>query len=169
MMGELAVRRGPRRWSPVWLALLALAATGEVQAMGKMCMFSAVQGVVTEHGKPVPGAVIKRSFFWHWKSERGSDQTVTDAQGHFELPAIWRSSLFGSLLPHEPVVEQQISIEYGGKSYVAWSFMKGSYQEDDEIFGRSIELRCPLESEPIKHRLKENYIEHDIFGICELL
>lgn len=35
-------------------------------AMRGMCMLSAVQGVVTEHGKPVPGgAVIKRSFFWH--------------------------------------------------------------------------------------------------------
>lgn len=167
-MGKSADGRGFRRWSPVWLAMLALAVMGEVQAMGKMCMFSAVQGVVTEHGKPVQGAVIRRGFFWHWKSERGSDEATTDEQGHFALPAIWRSSLFGTLLPHEPVVEQQISIEYGGKSYVAWSFMKGSYQENDELFGRPLELRCPLENEPVRHRLKQDHVEHDIFGICEL-
>jgi hypothetical protein len=65
------------------------------------------------------GAVIKRSFFWHQKSERSSDQAVTDTQGYFEQPAIWRSSPFGSLLPLESAVEQQISIEQGGKSYVA--------------------------------------------------
>jgi hypothetical protein len=44
---------------------------------------------------------------------------VTDTQGYFEQPAIWRSSPFGSLLPLESAVEQQISIEQGGKSYVA--------------------------------------------------
>ena len=48
---------------------LALAGTGEVRAMGRMYMFSAVQGVVT--GKPVAGAVVERRFKWAWKDETG--------------------------------------------------------------------------------------------------
>ena len=32
----------------------------------------------------------------------------TDSKGHFQLEPVWRSSLLGGLLPHEPSVEQQI-------------------------------------------------------------
>jgi len=53
----------------------------EANAMGKMCLFSAVKGVVLDHGKPVEGATIERSYKWMWNDQVGVDKTVTDAQG----------------------------------------------------------------------------------------
>lgn len=131
----------------------------EANAMGKMCLFSAVKGVVLEHGKPVAGATIERSYKWMWNDKTGNDTATTDATGAFSLPVIWGHSLFGGLLPHEPFVRQTILINYAGKSYQAWLFNKRGYAENDELNGRPISLVCRLESEPARHG--------EVFGICE--
>lgn len=128
--------------------------------MGKKCLFSAVKGVVLDHGRPVEGAVIERSYEWSWKDQSGDDSTTTDARGVFSLPVIWGHSLSASLLPHEPLISQTILIRYDGKSYDAWLFSKGGYQENDELDGRAISLTCRLEAQPSRHE--------GVFGICEL-
>ena len=94
--------------------------------MGKKCLFSAVKGVVLDHGRPVEGAIIERSYKWSWKDQSGGDNTTTDARGAFSLPVIWGHSLSASLLPHEPLISQTILIKYGGKSYDAWLFSNGA-------------------------------------------
>ena len=127
--------------------------------MGKMCLFSAVHGVVLEHDKPVAGATIERSYNWAWKNQNGGDQTTTDATGTFALPAIWGSSLLGSLLPHEPVVEQTILIHHAGKTYDGWMMFKHNYDENGELKGRPISLVCRLEAAPTRHG--------EFYGICE--
>lgn len=136
--------------------------------MAKMCMFSAVQGVVTEHGQPVAGAVVERRFSWAWKGETGTDRVQTDSKGHFQLEPVWRSSLLGGLLPHEPSVEQQILILHGDRTFTAWQFDRDSYALDGELFGRLIRLRCELDDAPRRHLLEQDYVRHSIFGICEL-
>lgn len=127
--------------------------------MGKMCLFSAVKGVVLDHGKPVAGARIERSYNWGWNGRKGGDETATDAQGAFALAALWDSSLLGSLLPHEPVVEQTILIHHGGSTYKAWMFDKHNYSENGELHGKPISLICRLEAEVAHHG--------DVYGICE--
>lgn len=126
--------------------------------MGKKCLFSAVSGVVLEYGKRVEGAVIERSYEWSWKQQNGGDSTTTDALGAFSLPVIWGRSLSASLLPHEPNVRQTILIRYRGKTYDAWFFNKGDYEENDEL-RRPIRLVCRLESQPTRRG--------EVFGICE--
>ena len=128
-------------------------------AMAKMVMFSAVSGKVLQDGKPVAGAVVEREFRWSWKSETGSDSTQTDASGAFRLPVIERSSLMGSVMPHEPLVRQTILIKHGGKTHKAWMFDKGNYKLDGEL-GKPIVMTCRLEKEPTH--------TGDVFGICEL-
>ena len=128
-------------------------------AMASMVMFSAVRGQVLHNGKPVAGAVVEREFRWSWKQETGTDLTQTDAEGTFRFPAIERSSLLGSWLPHEPNVSQTILILHGGKTHMAWLFNKGNYEPEGEI-GRPIVMTCRLENEP-GHR-------GDVYGICEL-
>jgi hypothetical protein len=54
--------------------VLFLTIADEANAMGKMCLFSAVKGVVLDHGKPVEGAVIERSYEWAWKGQSGERQ-----------------------------------------------------------------------------------------------
>ena len=153
-------RIGPLMVFVVLVGALLLTTANEAKAMGKMCLFSAVRGVVLDHGKPVAGARIERSYKWRWKNQTGSDEVVTDAHGAFVLQAIWGSSLSGSLLPHEPFVEQTILIQYGGATYNAWMLDKRDYDENGELDGRPISLLCKLEAEPVRHGV--------VFGICEL-
>lgn len=149
------------RWClfALFSCVLFLTIADEANAMGKMCLFSAVKGVVLDHGKPVEGASIERSYKWMWNDQTGNDAATTDAQGAFSMPAIWRHSFLGSLLPHEPVVRQTILIKVAGKSYEAWMFNKGEYAENGELRGRPISLICRLEAEPARHG--------EVFGICE--
>ena len=128
--------------------------------MGKMVLFSAVRGTVLLQGQAVAGAVVEREFEWAWKSESGRDSTRTDGNGQFSLPAITRSSFLGSLLPHEPVVRQVISIDHGGKRYKAWATFKRDYDDNGELDGKPIVMTCRLEAEPQRRG--------EIFGICEL-
>ena len=153
-------RIGPLMVFVVLVGALLLTTANEAKAMGKMCLFSAVRGVVLDHGKPVAGARIERSYKWAWKDQAGADETTTDAQGVFTLPAIWGRSLLGSILPHEPFVEQTILIQYGGATYNAWMLDKRDYDENGELDGRPISLLCKLEAEPVHHGR--------VFGICEL-
>lgn len=128
--------------------------------MGKMVLFSAVRGTVLQDGKPVSGAAVDREFEWAWKSETGRDGTTTDANGAFALPDITRKSLFGSLLPHEPLVKQTITITHAGKTYKAWVMFKRDYDENGELNGKPIVMTCRLETEPQRRG--------EVFGICEL-
>jgi len=156
--------RRRRLWPIAGLAVLAAALAfllppTEALAMSKMCLFSEVSGVVLDHGQPVAGATLERSWFWHWKDQKGGDSTQTDSQGAFRCPSVFGGSLLGSFLPHEPFVEQKILIQHGGKTYRAWVFEKGSYRENDELNGKPIRLVCRLEKDPVR---KDN-----VFGICE--
>ena len=127
--------------------------------MAKMVIWSAMKGRVLMNGQPAAGAVLKRNFFWHWKSENGSDETKANAAGEFSFPVIERSSFMGGLLPHEPVIEQAIVIEYQSKSYKAWGYFKHDYDYNGENRGRPIDVTCHLDAERTMHG--------DVMGLCE--
>jgi hypothetical protein len=148
-----------RKAASVALAAGALCLAMQGPAMAKMVLFSTVNGIVLQGDQPVAGAVVEREFRWAWKSETGTDRAETNVRGEFSLPAIERTSLTGSLLPHEPNVRQTILIKHRGQTYKAWMFDKGNYKPEGEI-GRPIVMTCRLESEPTHHG--------DVFGICEL-
>jgi hypothetical protein len=152
-----------RRWSLRlgFAATLALAACTQGWAMGKMILFSAVSGKVLLDGKPVPGAKVEREFRWSWKDEIGKDSTTTGAAGEFSFAKIERSSFLGSLLPHEPVVRQSLTIQHGGKAYEAWLLNKHNYDDNGEVEGKALRLVCRLEATPGKH-------PGGYYGICEL-
>lgn len=140
--------------------LLGLMTTTEASAMGKLCLFSAVQGVVLSQGQPVSDALVSRQFNWAWGKENGADETRTNAAGEFSLPAIFRNSLTASFLPHQPFIEQTILLKYQNREYKAWLFDKMDYEENSELGGKPISLRCSLENEPSR--------KNGVYGICEL-
>ncbi len=113
--------------------MLALAWLSEAHGMGKVVLFSPVSGIVLSHGKPVAGAVLKRHVFWRWGNKAYDDETTTDAAGRFAFPERSATMLLGSVLPHEPFIEQKIAIDTGGKSYVAWNGEKRSYELNSEL------------------------------------
>ena len=147
--------------SKFWLVLLFfIYFIGESQAMAQMYLFSEVHGVVTNQGKPVFGAVVEQQYFWQWKSEHGQTQLKTDAEGKFTFPAIIKSSVMASLLPHEKIIEQTILIKHEGNIYKAWMFDKRDYEKNGELDGKSIFMDCNLQNQ-LSHNGK-------IYGICEL-
>lgn len=125
-------------------------------------MFSEVQGVILKDGKPVSGALVTREFTWAWNDYSQKDQFTTDSTGKFKFPLASRFSLATSLLPHEPVIKQKITIQHEGKEYLAWRYFKHDYNKNDELAGKDINLKCDLTKEP------GFYINKDIFGICVL-
>jgi len=131
--------------------------------MFKVCLFSPVKGKVVLKGEPVAGAVIERSYDWAWKNKKGHDQTETDQNGEFSLPAIYGTMILGSVLPHEPVIEQTINIQHQGKTHEAWYFHKGEYSEHGELGGGVLDLLCDLDHEP----QKKNQGIYKYFGISE--
>jgi hypothetical protein len=144
----------------ITIVILLILATGEAFAMGKMCLFSEVKGVVVMNGIPVSNAIVEQEFRWVWKDEVGNVQVKTDAAGKFSFPAAIRSSFFGSLLPHEPMIRQTILIKHEGKEYKAWMFDKGNYKENGELQGKPISLYCEL-NDPLSHK-------GEVYGICQL-
>ena len=125
----------------------------------KVCLFSPVKGKVVLKGQPVVGAVIERSYDWAWGNKQGSDETVTDQNGEFTLPAIYGTMFLGQIGPHEPYIFQTILIKHDGKTYQAWCTDKRDYGEFSELSmakiygespglnGKPIDLYCPLENE----------------------
>ena len=142
------------------IVTLGVSACSEGHAMGKMVLFSAVRGTVLQDGKPVAGAAIEREFDCAWKSEKGRDSTTSDSAGAFSMPVIVRSSFLGSVLPHEPLIKQTITITHGGKSHKAWVLFKRDYEENGELDGKPIVMTCKLGTEPQRRG--------EVFGICEL-
>lgn len=125
--------------------------------MDDLYLFSAVTGTVLDHGEPVRDAEVRRTYTWAWKETTATDRAHTDAAGRFALPAITGSSVTGALLPHEPVVTQEIVIERRGVVYKAWSFTKHNYRNNGEL-GGALRLTCRLEDPPV--------FRGDVFGIC---
>lgn len=133
----------------------------------KKCMFSAVEGTVLSDGKPVEGALVKRVYLWGDNDEKKDDYTQTDAKGKFSMPAIYSNSLSVSLLPlHEPEVIQDISIEYRGKEYFAWSFTKVNYELGGEQEMNPLRLTCDLSWEYENHNAEDPL--KNFGGICKV-
>lgn len=153
----MSSQRVLRRLLPV-LFLASILWFAQGAAMAEMVIFSALSGKVLLAGKPVVGAVIERSF--DWQEETATDRTTTAADGGFSLPVIERRSFLSSIFPSEPMTEQTITIQHGGKRYKAWYFLKRNYRDNGELDGRPIRLTCRLEAEP--------QLRGKVFGICEI-
>ena len=54
-------------------------------------------------------------------------------------------------MPHEPVIEQKITIYALGKVYKAWDLNRRDYGMNHECGGRPIMLRCELANEDAEY------------------
>lgn len=126
---------------------------------GKNVLFSDVKGQVVLNGKPVSGAEVERSYEWAWNHSKGTEKTQTDQNGRFVFASITQSGGLSGLLPHEPVVFQEITIRHNGQEYVAWQYTKHNYENNGELKGKPLDLYCELSKAPTDNG---NY-----FGICE--
>ncbi len=134
--------------------------------MGKLYLFSEVEGVIVADGKPVSGATIDREYVWGWNDKRGGDRAIADASGAFRMPALTGSSFLASWLPHEPAIAQKLIIRVGDKTYEGWTATKPNYTLNGELDGKPIRLHCDLNAQP--KRTSIGGFNRGFFGICEL-
>ena len=128
-------------------AMLALSGCSN---MTSLVLFSAIDGQLVDAGRPVAGSTVTRTWFWHNKDVRGTDSTVTDAQGRFSLPAVTSANLMARLMPHEPVVQQQMHARVGSDDVKLWGTFKRNYLQAGEFdryttkAGGTVRILCDI-------------------------
>ncbi len=114
-----------------------------VSDFGKVCLFSAISGVITLDGVPVTNARLVRT------ADRNgplTDETHTDEKGYFKFPAVFERTVT-KYLPQEFVASQKIVSFYQGKEYVIWNGVKRSAEENLEARGKQLKVKCELKSD----------------------
>jgi len=132
-----------------------------VYAMGvKQCLFSEMSGVVNFEGKPAAGVKLVRMVDYN-KPEY--DETVTDEDGKFHFPVIYRTNLIGKFLPMQFVVSQEIVAFKDNAEYTIWRTTTTASTENYESRGKPLVVDCELSLK------EENVISIDrniIFSRC---
>jgi len=113
---------------------------------GKVCLFSEISGVITLDGKPVADAKLIR-IANHGKDI--TDETTTDANGQFRMPAVFSRTLTG-ILPMEFVGKQYIIVQHNGKEYKIWDGVRRSVEINAEARGKPLVVQCDL-NRPVDH------------------
>ena len=148
--------------------LLVTAGTGYAMSRFNLCLFSEVEGIVLDHGKPVVGAELERIWDLGYDESRGSDRTTTDEKGYFRFPKVSKFYILPGLLPFmQPDVGQDILIYFGGKKIDAWHTTKSDYKVNSEL-GKPIRLSCRIENDPIFTPIPGRK-GHAVFGVCEFV
>jgi hypothetical protein len=127
---------------------------------------SPMEGVVLMHGQPVAEASITRKVRWTWSDESTTETVTTGQDGRFAFEGISESAFWASWFPHEPVVEQTMSVEWQGKKFPVYYFSKRNYREGGEFDRARIVFRCELSETP-SHRKISEFIGYS--GVCTLV
>jgi 5-hydroxyisourate hydrolase-like protein (transthyretin family) len=126
----------------VTLLLSLLIFSYGVYAMSiKQCLFSEMTGVVSFEGKPAADVKLVRMVDLN---KEVYDETITDQEGNFHFPAIYRSSILSKVLPMEFVVLQEITAHFQGKEYEIWNSVKRSPAVNTESRGKALIVECNL-------------------------
>ncbi len=137
------MKTGLRFISVLFLLILLGGTAVGLTDIGKVCLFSAISGVITKDGQPVAHAKLIRTA----KKERShQDEITTDENGHFTFPAMYERSI-AKYLPMEFVASQKIMVEYQGQIYKLWSGVKRKEEENTESRGKLLVVKCKLNSE----------------------
>lgn len=114
--------------------------------VGKVCLFSGISGVITLDGEPVVNAKVRRIVGRVFTGGKKIDETTTDENGYFEMPAVFQRTI-SKYLPQEFVAPQQMFVDYNGKEYFLWEGVKREPGENVESRGKPLVVSCELASE----------------------
>ena len=148
--------------------LLVTAGTGYAMSRFNLCLFSEVEGIALDHGKPVVGAELERIWNLGYDESTGSDKTTTDEKGYFRFPKVTKFYILPGVLPFmQPVIAQSINIYFEEEKFEAWMTSKWDYKEDSEL-GKQIRIICHLDKEPGFTDIPSRP-NGAIWGICEFV
>jgi len=111
--------------------------------VGKVCLFSAISGVITLDGMPVKNSRLVRIGD---RDGAKTDETTTDENGYFEFPAMLERTIT-KFLPQEFVASQKIFVYYRDNRYEMWDGIKRTPEENTESRGQPLVVTCELNSE----------------------
>src|SRR5690554_4866403 len=114
---------------------------------GKDCLFSAISGTITLNGEPATDAHVKRIASKAHVEGEFNDETFTDSNGYFSMPAIWERNLLSRVFPMEFAVPQEIYVDYKGEEYLVWVSVKQKRSENSESRGKPLVVECELNSD----------------------
>jgi hypothetical protein len=136
------------------LVVLAILAEAPM-AFGKtLILASEFEGrLVDADGNPAAGVEVVRTWEWAWTSDTGSDSAQTDGDGRFSFGVVTGSSFSARLVPHQPVIHQEITANGPSGPVLLFSVDKQNYDPDSELFGRGLTLTklnfvCRIDQEP---------------------
>ena len=145
-----------------------VAGTGYAMSRFNLCLFSEVEGIVLDHGKPVVGAELERIWDLSYDESTGSDRTTTDEKGYFYLPKITKFFVLPGILPFmQPSVGQDVFILEKGRNIKAWRSSKRDYKVNSEL-GKPIRLIRHIDREPVYTKVPNN-LSRSVFGVCEFV
>ncbi len=118
-------------------------------SMGKISLFSPVDGQVYLSGKALAWVEIVRQSHSRWfdgyegasSTQEGTpkyftETTTTDKDGKFHFdertPSLNMARLFG-WLPHEPFIDQSITLRHDGNEYILFEWTKRNYDTNGEL------------------------------------
>ncbi|MCJ7558249.1 MAG: hypothetical protein MUP90_15235 [Gammaproteobacteria bacterium] len=124
----------------------------------KLILFSRVDGVITQDGKPVEGAQIIQEVLYKNADEVPATTVVSGPAGDFVLEEVTHAAGVSRMLPGQVSVVQRLVIRFQGKEYEGWRHNKTSVEPDSELDGQPLKLVCELTTPPD--------FEGTHFGIC---
>ena len=132
-----------------FLALLTFS-TAEAVSMPigkKLYLMSEISGTITLNGEPAAGAKLKRIVSKAYSRSELTDETVTDANGYFTMPAVTQRKFIQKIFPMEFVVPSEIYVTYQGKEYFIWTSTKREPEKNIENRGNPLIVQCELTNE----------------------
>lgn len=132
----------------IGLVLTLVSFGAKAVIVNNLILFSAVNGRVLDHGKPMAGVKVERVTFWNMEKEARREYTTTDLQGQFSFPEIRSQADFGYLakLFHVPTVMQRINLLNGNELVGLYANTRGNYEANSETGYPEIELKCDMSS-----------------------
>lgn len=110
----------------------------------KLYLMSEISGTITLNDQPAAGAKLKRIVSKADSRSEITDETSTDTNGYFFLPAVIQRKLIPNIIPAEFVVPSLIFVTYQGKEYKIWSSTKREPEINTENRGRPLVVQCEL-------------------------
>gem|GEM_PF-6138618 len=125
--GRLSVRR----MKPIAIFAALLFLVGCAPIPEARCLVSPLRGTVSVSGDPARAATVTRSYYSPWYDQHVTTVTHTDTNGCFEFEGAWKLSAV--YLVHQPVIDEEVTVEYKSKTYVALDLVKMDYSRFGEL------------------------------------
>ena len=153
----------PQALMPTISLLVLFLITCETHAMASLAkhyvLFSNISGTITIDGKPLSNAKVVRTVRKaHTTDTELTDETTTDVNGYFSMPAIRQKSVAATFLPMAFGTPQLLHVYHKGTKQEIWSGTKMDPAENAEANGKPLVVECDLTNERKRFRVSGSSI-----------